>query len=204
MVKKAKAVPRRWTPEEEDKFIDMYGKKHTATILRSLNISYYRFLYKANVLGLGPQREADNYLTLRQLRIIMKISPYTIQRYIEEGLHVVIRCFGPKQKNRVVDLDELFVWLERHHEMFYARRIEPYALGIEPEWLRKKRLTEQNNEYKFIKYKNKSKPLYKWANEIGINPTTLSCRLKRGWTVERAFETPIQKHRRNNNLNRKE
>ena len=44
----------------------------------------------------------------------------------------------------------------------------------------------------WIEYKGKRQTLIQWAAELGMNKQTLCERLKRGWTVERAFTTPVQ------------
>ena len=47
--------------------------------------------------------------------------------------------------------------------------------------------TTQNN---LITYKGITLTTYQWAEKIGINPNTFSERLRRGWSIERAIETP--------------
>ena len=44
-----------------------------------------------------------------------------------------------------------------------------------------------------IEYKGKSQSMYAWARELDMNPKTLTERLRRGWTIERAFETNVKK-----------
>ena len=44
-----------------------------------------------------------------------------------------------------------------------------------------------------LTYKGKTQALGLWAEEIGIKQTTLSMRLKKGMSVEEAFETPVAK-----------
>lgn len=43
----------------------------------------------------------------------------------------------------------------------------------------------------FVEYRGKSLTVTDWALELGINPNTLSERLRKGWSVERAF-TPAR------------
>ena len=46
----------------------------------------------------------------------------------------------------------------------------------------------------FIEHAGRRMTLTDWARELGIHEITLSTRLRtRGWSVERAFFTPIQK-----------
>ncbi len=53
---------------------------------------------------------------------------------------------------------------------------------------------EQNRHAQtLLEYKGKTQALGVWAEEIGIKQTTLSMRLKKGMSVEEAFETPVAK-----------
>lgn len=42
----------------------------------------------------------------------------------------------------------------------------------------------------WITYKGKTQTLAQWARELGVGYSMLSIRLKKGWSVEEAFETP--------------
>ena len=42
-----------------------------------------------------------------------------------------------------------------------------------------------------IKYKDKIKTLMQWSKDLNINRKTLSGRIRRGWSVEKAIETPV-------------
>jgi hypothetical protein len=49
----------------------------------------------------------------------------------------------------------------------------------------------------FVTYKNQTNSILEWSRLLGINYMTLLCRIKRyGWSVEKAFETPISKSNR--------
>lgn len=47
-----------------------------------------------------------------------------------------------------------------------------------------------------IAYKNETKTLAEWAEKLCIDRRIISGRLKRGWSVEEAFETPVGERRR--------
>jgi len=44
---------------------------------------------------------------------------------------------------------------------------------------------------RLVTYDGQTKPLAQWADEVGINRKALAARLKRGWTLEKAFTSPI-------------
>lgn len=43
---------------------------------------------------------------------------------------------------------------------------------------------------RMLTYKGVTKPIREWALEVGITREAISYRLKQGWTVEEALETP--------------
>lgn len=60
-------------------------------------------------------------------------------------------------------------------------------------------LREQYNnktDNHFVEYNGKIDTVANWSRYLGINYSTLSKRLQRGWTVQRAFETVAQKRNR--------
>lgn len=56
--------------------------------------------------------------------------------------------------------------------------------------------TEQQNnksDNRIIEYKGESKTIRQWADEKGMSWTALHSRLKKGWSIEKALETPVRK-----------
>lgn len=51
--------------------------------------------------------------------------------------------------------------------------------------------TQQNNRRsnRLITYKGKTQSLANWCRELNLNYGTIKCRIRRNWTVEKAFET---------------
>lgn len=43
----------------------------------------------------------------------------------------------------------------------------------------------------FVEYKGRRETVANWARELSVGYSALIARLRRGWTVERAFETPV-------------
>ncbi len=57
-------------------------------------------------------------------------------------------------------------------------------------------VSQSENQYNstrnhLIEYKGEIKPLGKWAEEYGLRHGLLSSRLRYGWSIERALETPL-------------
>ena len=57
------------------------------------------------------------------------------------------------------------------------------------------RVEQQNNMRRnlSLSFNGRSQTAAQWAREIGMNPATLTTRLRRGWSVGVALTTPIQK-----------
>ena len=51
--------------------------------------------------------------------------------------------------------------------------------------------TQQNNRRsnRLITYKGKTQSLANWCRELNLNYGTIKCRIRRNWTIEKAFET---------------
>lgn len=50
-----------------------------------------------------------------------------------------------------------------------------------------------NYEERYIEYDNKKLRLFEWALELNISQKILSNRISAGWSIEKAFKTPIKK-----------
>lgn len=51
--------------------------------------------------------------------------------------------------------------------------------------------TQQNNRRSnhLVTYKGKTQSLANWCRELNLNYDTIKCRIRRNWTIEKAFET---------------
>jgi hypothetical protein len=66
------------------------------------------------------------------------------------------------------------------------------GLGYNPDnccWIHKSEQSKNRTSNHYITYNNKTMTLTDWSKHLGIKRTTLSSRLRRGWTVEKAFTT---------------
>jgi hypothetical protein len=54
----------------------------------------------------------------------------------------------------------------------------------------------RNNHY--LTYKGISKTITEWGSELGINPSVLGTRIRRGWSVERTLNTPVKEGKNGN------
>ena len=60
-------------------------------------------------------------------------------------------------------------------------------------WVTWKDQSNNTTTNRYITYGNKTQTLTQWSEELGINKTTLRDRLESGWSVEKAFTTPLRR-----------
>jgi len=68
--------------------------------------------------------------------------------------------------------------------------------GYSPEncrWVTEKQQSRNTRRNHFYTYGGQSKTLGEWAEQFKIKPYTLKARLKHGWSIDRALETPVKK-----------
>jgi len=54
------------------------------------------------------------------------------------------------------------------------------------------RKEQGSNRRDSIPFQGQSQSLLAWAEELGISYAALHCRITRGWSVEKAFSTPVK------------
>jgi len=64
-------------------------------------------------------------------------------------------------------------------------------------WSTMKEQSRNTSKNTLVTYKNETHCLAKWAEILNIKPSTLYGRLHMGWSIEKAFETPIIERKRN-------
>lgn len=62
-------------------------------------------------------------------------------------------------------------------------------------WSTTKEQSRNRRSSVILEHNNKKQCLQDWSIESGIKAETIQCRLKRGWSIEKALTTPAQKRR---------
>ena len=95
-----------------------------------------------------------------------------------------------KTNNRILTIDGRTATISEHAKMsgitFQAIHYR-YKAGVRGAAL----LYKGNYHHALYTYKGKTKNITDWAKEIGIKRSTLEGRLRYGWTIKRAVETPV-------------
>lgn len=134
---------KRWTHEEIEYLKENWGTKSVPALAEKLGRSQSSILVRKDRLNLGTflDNHPNGAVSLSALfRILGKrYSSYTMISWVEQrGLPV----FHKKVRNcnfRMVDLDKFWKWAEKNQDFLDFSKLEPYALGAEPEWVGVKR-----------------------------------------------------------------
>lgn len=98
-------------------------------------------------LGLGPALLNGDYITLNQLMLAVtgcQEHSYHLKSWVENrGLPVHKRKVG-QCSFRVVYIDEFWDWAKKHRSFIDFSKMEPLALGAEPDWVPIQRKKDYN------------------------------------------------------------
>jgi DNA-binding CsgD family transcriptional regulator len=127
--------------QKEINYLEKYwGVKTLSQISKSLGRSKCGIQQKAKRLHLGASTNADEYITAHQVSKMLGNDTKTIIYWIQKkGLPARKRIMLYKKQMWMIHQLDLMAWLERNQNVFDSRKIIPFALGSEPEWLHKKR-----------------------------------------------------------------
>ena len=133
-----------WSDEEERFLQDHYGSVSHKWLCKQLGITYKQFCGKRNTLGLGKQADGYDKVTMQGVAEILGISRGKV-RYMHLPFERVCYGEGKVRCNSMISMDALTAWLKANQDKFKASKIERFALGTEPDWLRAKRHRELTN-----------------------------------------------------------
>lgn len=129
-----------WTEEEELFLQNNWGAKSINNISKKLSRSYNSVANKANKLGLQSPTLHYDGITIAQLSkalgVYFEISRMWINKY---NLPAKKKVFSKKLKVEVITYKDFWEWAEQHKHLINFAHLEPYILGIEPEWVKEKR-----------------------------------------------------------------
>ena len=133
----------KWTAEEQEYLRENWGRASIPAIAKKLGRTVDAVKIRASRLKLGAVLEAGDYVTLNQLMLTLTDNSqsysYQMQSWVKKrGLPIhmkrVLNC-----RWRVVYLDEFWKWAEQHRSFIDFSKLEPLALGKEPDWVAEQR-----------------------------------------------------------------
>lgn len=133
----------RWTAEEEEYLAENWGTLAIPTLARNLGRSEDAVVIRARRLGLGPFLDSGDYVSFNQLLVAVTGGNsgygYKIKSWVENrGFPLHYKRVG-SQRWRIVYLKEFWEWAEKNRAFIDFSRMEPLALGEEPEWVAEQR-----------------------------------------------------------------
>lgn len=134
---------KRWTPQETDYLLESWGTVSIKTIGKNLNRTEGAIVLRARRLGLGAFCDSGDYVTLNQLLIAFNGSnygfTYKIKSWVENRKMPVHTKTVLNQRVRIVYIDEFWKWAEANKSFLDFSKMEPLALGEEPDWVAEQR-----------------------------------------------------------------
>lgn len=134
---------KKWSAEDVRYLEENWGKYSIPALANHLGRSVNAIKVRANRLQLGPALLGGDYVTLNQLHIAVTGSPggsgYIVTSWIKNrGLPFHMKKVV-NNKFRVVYLNEFWDWAEKNRSFIDFSKMEPLALGAEPEWVAEQR-----------------------------------------------------------------
>lgn len=141
---------RNWSAAEKEYLRENWGSVSVIQISKNLNRSINAINVMKDRLGLGAFLEAGDYITLNQLMKAVvghQFHSYHMKSWVENrGLPIHYRRVG-KMRVRVVYLDEFWAWAEKNRAFLDFSKMEPLALGAEPDWVKEQRSQDFRSFY---------------------------------------------------------
>lgn len=138
----ANGMSKPWTKAEEDLLSELWGTISIPTIAARLGRSESGIINRARRLELGPFLMAGDYVSLNQLMIALghdSVDTYQLTSWIKNRNMPVHKKKRQKCSIRVVYLDEFWEWAEKNRNFIDFSKMEPLALGLEPDWVAEQR-----------------------------------------------------------------
>ena len=136
---------RKWTQEEETLLSDLWGSESIENIAKKLNRTVSSITNRVYVLGLGPQIE-NNYdgLKIQDISDIFHVNRNVIlTSWVSLGLKLSFRKRSNHSVYSYVQINDLYEFLETNQNIWDSRSLEKNILGVEPEWLKEKRIRDR-------------------------------------------------------------
>lgn len=136
-----------WTTDEDNLLQEMWGNSSPQTIAGKLGRTTIAVVQRSKVKKLGSFTGVGVYINRNQAAQMVGVDYKVLVRNWEpnHNLRFVKKKIRTNKKSQyLISLDSFIKWLEKHQDLWDSRKMEPYALGYEPEWLVEKR--KRDNE----------------------------------------------------------
>lgn len=142
-IQKHERYYKKWSQKDDEILMDCWGKFSIPAIASKLGRSVYAVKCRASKLSLGSSLMSGDFVTLNQLVRALRnanvSAGYQVESWCKNrGLPVHTHRVDT-ESFRVVYLDEFWEWAEKHRSFMDFSRMEPLALGAEPDWVPEQR-----------------------------------------------------------------
>lgn len=134
-------MPARWPKEQEEYLCENWGKVSISSIAQKLNRSTGAVINKARRFGLGEFLLSGEYISFNQLLIALGVGSYGYKQtsWLKNRNFPVHRKKVLNNTFRIVYIREFWKWAEQNRAFLDFSKMEPLALGKEPEWVDQQR-----------------------------------------------------------------
>lgn len=143
---------RKWTKEEENFMEEMWGTISIKAIAKNLGRSEKAVEVKKNKMQLGPFIESGDYITFGTLLKALGLETeyaYKKKLWIEKKKLPVHKKTVKENTFRIIKIEEWWEWAEKNKGIIDFSRMEENILGIEPEWVKRKRKRDRDHRIKY-------------------------------------------------------
>ena len=150
---------RKWTQEEETLLSDLWGLESIENIAKKLNRTPSSITNRVCALKFGSQIE-NNYdgLKIQDISDIFHVNRNIIlTSWVSLGLKLSFRKRSNHSMYSYVQINDLYEFLEANQNIWDSRVLEKNILGVEPEWLKEKRIRDSFLTSSEFRIKNLSK-----------------------------------------------
>lgn len=135
---------KNWTKEEIEYLSENWGRYSVPQLAKKLNRSENAVRIKIVRYGLGHAVTNANCLNAQQLSNLMGIDIHTVTDYWIPrcGLKAQRKAPRGQRKQWFISMGVLMQWLKSNQNKWDSRRVEEFALGPEPGWLKQKRTAD--------------------------------------------------------------
>lgn len=132
---------RKWTVEEETLLSDLWGVKSIEYIAKKMKRTVFSIKVKAVRMELGPMiRNNYDVITISDMVDLLNVTrDRIIDSWVKLGLKLKKAKLTNKMSYYTISWKDLMDFLENNQNEWDSRNVEKNMLGIEPDWLQKKR-----------------------------------------------------------------
>ena len=135
---------RTWTEYEIEYLKEYWGLSPLKNIAEKLKRTKIAVHIKTKRERLGAVTKANEYVNPNQIAKLLKADSHTVIRWIKKhNLKAEKKVMVFKREFYMIKYCDLCKWLEKNQDRFDSRKIELFALGYEPQWLKEKRIRDK-------------------------------------------------------------